>query len=608
MSVSPAGRVGLLVLLAAVGIPLSCERSPGLLEPNNPTASTNAAEPTPVSGTFGSRTTAPWTVITFGPQYGQWWCPDVEFEWEGFDNDGVVVGYKYAVSTADEYRWDTGDPYPNSGELGAWLDTLTFRPLEGGGYSTERVWKETEEDSVVFWGLPETSADPTDYYLFGIHAIDDEGFEESGLVQPRNFRTFNVSNTMNGPRLVLASNLAGTFRLQDPTERRDVFSAGICFQWLRTPGPAGHPVTGYSYAIDDTTSGWSPFDPNLTEWPPAGSPPWYPDAGPSGVDHSFFLRASDEAGYVSYVEARLRFFDGPRHTPFHERLILVVLDTDASTLMEDGIFPRQYPEIEEDIVSFYFRGFGYQIHKTAGVIPPPTEVLNRATSVCWLHSCDLTTGADQSVLKTYHIDPSTTNILESYVAAGGNLLICGINPCEAMRYYEDAATGQRWLEPYPVEYYRTVTDPTARPHWVFTQLGIRRIEDRVLNTSIYDTHRRLRVVTSEMACGANPYPDLHFDPMCWPNGPQQRGFGFYDYNVEPELGVAEILYTLTDTGIPVGIRKFIGPGVNGNAIYLGFHPYFVQRREFREFVLAALHDFGERRINAKTLETATFGR
>jgi hypothetical protein len=77
------------------------------------------------------------------------------------------------------------------------------------------------------------------------------------------------------------------------------------------------------------------------------------------------------------------------------------------------------------------------------------------------------------------------------------------------------------------------------------------------------------------------------------NGPRQRGFGFYDYNVEPESGVSTVIYSVNDTGIPVGIRKYIAPGVNGNVIYLAFHPYFVDKLEFRRFVRAALEDFGE---------------
>jgi hypothetical protein len=162
-----------------------------------------------------------------------------------------------------------------------------------------------------------------------------------------------------------------------------------------------------------------------------------------------------------------------------------------------------------------------------------------------------------------------------------------------MRYFEDEDTGRPLLEPYPVEYSRTVTDTTVRPHWAYEQLGIDRIEESAGNTTVANQDLRMGVVTSEAPGGANPYPDLHFDPMSWPDGVRQRGFGFYDYGVDPDEDVAEVLYTRDNTGISVGTRKLIAPGVNGNVIYLSFHPYFVERLEFRQFVRAALDDFGE---------------
>ena len=54
-----------------------------------------------------------------------------------------------------------------------------------------------------------------------------------------------------------------------------------------------------------------------------------------------------------------------------------------------------------------------------------------------------------------------------------------------------------------------------------------------------------------------------------------------------------MIYTDAATGEAVGIRKLTSPGVNGNTMYLGFHPYFIQKSAFREFLGAALTDFGE---------------
>jgi hypothetical protein len=96
--------------------------------------------------------------------------------------------------------------------------------------------------------------------------------------------------------------------------------------------------------------------------------------------------------------------------------------------------------------------------------------------------------------------------------------------------------------------------------------------------------------------GPNPYPDLPFDALTWPNGPVYRGFGYYDRGIHlRDLGAssAEVIYTANDSNDAIGIRRLTTPGVNGNLVYLGFHPYFVERPAFRQLIRAVLTDFGE---------------
>jgi hypothetical protein len=561
----------------------------------------DGADRSPAFRSFNAKTIAPYTQIFFGPGGGQWWSPDVEFEWEGLDDDGVVVSYLYMLTTRDEYFWDTGiSPTTLTlQELIPWLDTLTYRPLQTGGYSSERVWKPTEEDSIVFLALPPTDTQQGNNYIFAVRAIDNAGATERRLQAVQNAREFNVSNALSGPRIRLTSNIAGTWITGDPESERGLFAGqGLRFQWYATPGPAGYQIAGYRYAVEDTAQ-WSQYSLNATEWPipteDDPEPPWNPGAG----SHTFFVQAVDIGGFSTVLAARLEIFSGPRDVDPPDRYILVVLDADPSTLEEDGVFPNNSQRIERATWDYYLGsqasepGFNYRVFETRGTTAPGVALMNPASTTIWVHSSDVSTGSDNTILRSYHVDPAVANVLPSYVDAGGNLLICGINPCEPMRFYEDAETGRPLQEPYPVEYYRTVTDTTVRPHWAYTGLGIRRVEDRVLNTSIQDTGRRMSVVTSQNTGGANPYPSLHFDPMCWPNGPRQRGFGFYDYNVEPRTGVATTIYTVNNTTVPVGIRKYIGPGVNGNVIYLAFHPYFVDKLEFRNLMRAALEDFGE---------------
>ena len=92
-------------------------------------------------------------------------------------------------------------------------------------------------------------------------------------------------------------------------------------------------MAGYSYAVDDTASNWTPFSINTREYPPQTTPGteelWYPDAGA----HTLFLRAIDQAGFVNILPLNLQVFDGPTFCPTESRYILVVLDTNPSDLI-----------------------------------------------------------------------------------------------------------------------------------------------------------------------------------------------------------------------------------------------------------------------------------
>ena len=57
---------------------------------------------------------------------------------------------------------------------------------------------------------------------------------------------------------------------------------------------------------------------------------------------------------------------------------------------------------------------------------------------------------------------------------------------------------------------------------------------------------------------------------------------------------AEVLYRANDeSGPSIAVRKYNRPGVAGNIVYLGFHPYFFQRPQIRELIHVVLDEFGE---------------
>jgi hypothetical protein len=143
----------------------------------------------------------------------------------------------------------------------------------------------------------------------------------------------------------------------------------------------------------------------------------------------------------------------------------------------------------------------------------------------------------------------------------------------------------------------TLADPDLVPHWAATLLGIARIEETIgITQGESQAANRLRVARSR----ASGYPDLEFDPLTWPQGPVVRGFGFYDRGIVPLAGDpgypdAEVLYTFNDDERSIAIRRPSpdGPGIHGNVVVLGFHPYFLDRPQARAMIRAVLRDFGE---------------
>ena len=402
-----------------------------------------------------------------------------------------------------------------------------------------------------------------------------------------------ASGTTEGPVVSMTSNSAGCWISTTVPEFREVFGdGGFRFAWRAAPGSSGEPVTGFSYAID--RSPWSPFS-DTTAWPAQGDPAWFPEPGP----HKFFVRAIDDAGAITVLEAGLRVFPGPRIWPESERYILVVLDTSPEALIDAQVWPADYESTELSLVEFWLGGFHYQVHQTNGVNAPPTAVLDRASTVLWLHSTDSAAG-DPSVLRSYHADPP--NPMPSWVESGGNLILCGIQPVNALRYFENIDTGQtQFVSSDPVEFDATLTDVSLADHWVATN-GIGTIVSTVGNAEGNES-LALRTCRSRIVAGPNPYPDLHAGPSTSRLDARAaaRGFGYYDRGILPIsldlAGKMDVIYTANRTEDAIAIRRLTEPGVNGNLIYLGFHPSFVHRREFRQFVRAALADFGEQAAN-----------
>lgn len=561
--------------------------------------------------TFNARSLAPYTEITAGPSHLGIWGTDVTFKWEGMDDDGLAVSYKYALASFFDFARDTGDTTPGTGELLAWIDSLTYYPLPGGGYDTDSlVWRSTDEDTVRFRNVTLTTDIPSppelnkNKIVFAVRAIDNAGAEEQVLSlsssSPGNVVVFDVKKRVNGPCISVVSNVVGNWNCFSAREPRGVFRGrGLRFVWSARPGGSGTPVAGFGYAVDDTGAGWTPFSDNTRIYPPETVPGtqefWFPDRGL----HTLYIRSVDRGGFINVLPINVEVFSGPAVCEENDRFVLVVLDTNATSIR--GFLPGDdYLNVENAMVAYFFdNGDAYDLqvhHAGPQTVAPEVGLLDCASSTFWFHSSDAFE-LDPSILLGYHTDPP--NVLPSYVSSGGNLFLCGIQPLNAMRFREFNNGTIEYMDNAPFRFFQSLQDTSQVDHWIVTTFGIDQVDgtvggqDAAGNPNLY-----VRELTSQVRTGPNPYPDLEFDPLSWPQGPTVPGFAYYDYGLHPRLlpdstFACEPIYTIGNTNTVVATRKLTEPGPAGNVIYCGFHPYFVHKAPFKDLVQAVLVDFGE---------------
>lgn len=519
------------------------------------------------------------TRIVAGPAQLGTWTTDVSFRWsrDQYPQDDRY----YAITSTADFQRDRGEFPASVSVMAAWMDTLTYYPDFSGGYFTDSlVWRIADEDSIRF--TAEVTVAP-DLLAFGVRA-QSHG-EREHLQSVRNFRMFRASTTINGPTLHVASDLAGVWNSGEFPPPHEIFAGnGLRFRWTAEPGPTDAPVAGFAYAVDDTSM-WSAYS-AAQQWPPEGDPAWLPAPGP----HTLFVRAIDEAGAVTVVAAALVVYAGPQSCA--DPGVLVVLDTSPSWLQAESIWPDDYAAVERQLAEQWFDGYDIQIFETNGVTPPPVSMLDCASTVVWLHSASLLSG-DPSVLRNYHT--THPNPLPSYVASGGNVMLCGLWPSRAMAYVQSVDGSVGAMGNPPFDFGATLGDADVVSHWLAGIVGVDLVAQSHGNTyPPSQAGNRLALCRSQITGGPNAYPDLAFDPATWPDGATQAGFGYYDRGVKPLAAAGtEVIYTANDSSDAIAVRHLTSPGTNGNVVYLGFHPYFLDRTAFTMFAQAALADFGE---------------
>jgi hypothetical protein len=197
--------------------------------------------------------------------------------------------------------------------------------------------------------------------------------------------------------------------------------------------------------------------------------------------------------------------------------------------------------------------------------------------------------ADVSVLNSIESGRlDTQRILSSYIRCGGNFLLCGIQPLNALRYFDSLSEPGPILQPHePVEFERTLDDPDLVPNWVAADLRVARVESTHPN---HPTEPVLTELLSQVESGPHPYPSIEFDPLSIPNGPEKGGFRYFDAGIIPRAG-GEVIYRNADTNESIGVRRLTVGGSNGSVVYLGFHPWFVKKSQFAGLIQAVLADF-----------------
>jgi hypothetical protein len=400
-------------------------------------------------------------------------------------------------------------------------------------------------------------------------------------VIPTNVRFFRVLDSLSGPRIALHTSFGDCASTGEPAGITTIFRTGIRLAWKATPGISGTAPVSTEWAIGEPEN-WTPAGPDGGTWPPEEQDPWRPDPGPV----TFHVRAVDDAGFeriLSY-ELDVREARGSRG-------LLAVLDTQPDAMQAThGIWPHSYEVVERALVeNLWLAGRDLVVHETLGLLPPDADRLAHASTVVWLHS-SLPDDGDSSVLRDlFSVDPATRSLLTTWHEAGGNLVLCGLNPTSGLRFFTSADGCDATYQSAPYVFGFTLSDPDLVPHFAASRLAIDRIDAPHGNT-VLDPANRLTIARS-----AIPWlPDLEFDPASMPNGPTLGGFGFWDGGVTPR-GDAVVAYTANDSADALATLLYRGPGRQGNALYLGLHPWFIDRPQMAEMFGAVLDAFGELR-------------
>lgn len=345
-----------------------------------------AEDTSPDHISFTSTNLFPKTVILRGPAQipsQAQTATTVVLEWEGQDEDGVVAGYRYKLE-----------------DDGVWVDV-------GADCTHVRF---TDLASAEFVG------DVRGFHEFEVISIDNAGAVERFIEAPRNRRVWEALEEKRGS-LRIDSNVMGT-RFGISTLEGEVFAGTrVFFDWRGDASLYGGIILCYEFAFDQQEV-FSACGLDNTHYPADA-----PDIIPTIGSHILFVNAYDDAGQKLQASFPFVVLRGPGDIPPEGRRIFYVDDFDNGPTEE---FPDDAKEdrfwVDTLLAGYPTSSFDADFQNKV----PSARQVGGSTTLIWY--------VDDSgtQLETANEPTNFVNPIPPYVNAGGNLILCGSVPTDAL--------------------------------------------------------------------------------------------------------------------------------------------------------------------------------
>jgi hypothetical protein len=424
-------------------------------------------DPTPAKRFFSAKTLPPTSHMTRGIfNSGGTVGPNFTFEWEGIDPDGSETGGPAPVDSFEYLLLQVAGKAPGDDvALPPWPSEqgATVRPpypRTGTNISYKNIIDDangpTLPDPWAGWkwhgirGTRKRFQNVTpDAYVFAIRAVDIAGSTEKSVMADesrdavRNVSYFIVTNRNAGPSLQICSSvlvdcLPSSSGPEDIVRKEiQVFEGEtISFSWHADATSYGGVISGYTFALDDTTTAeWGSI--NLLK----DGVTLLPSILTEGI-HFMFVRAVDDGGLVTNQKVPIRivhptFKDAA--APFQVRIVDDFASPGgnplggspnypADTVDDDWWLQKIQVPLSQDFPGFIFNRDWDTIRRSEGLegrgVPKPADLADYRV-VIWWTDFNNTTGQGGGTGLWNTLVGGAYSQLAGYLRAGGTLILTG---------------------------------------------------------------------------------------------------------------------------------------------------------------------------------------